>query len=622
MLRTDAQIASSTVLGVDRLRSLSIDELLNIEVSTLSRQQERWWNAAGAIDVVTNDDIRRSTAQNLPEAIRLATGVDVAQSSARSWAVSTRGFNVLAANKISVLMDGRSLFTPFFSGVQWDAQDAMLEDIDRIEVVRGPVGALWGSFAVNGFIQILTKSAADTQGSLVSVGAGSEDPGFFALRYGGKAGENTFYRVYAKYMETDWTYLANGQRAQPSTDFFQSGFRIDQVVGNSTATLQGDAYTNKGLPQDRDQTEVSGANILGHWHRALGSESEFDVVTYFDHTHRVIPLTWEEERDTASLALKYRLVAGRQDLLVGMDSAFSWDDIAHLSIITLEPAKRLTHTIGLYVQDTVTLVPNLTALVLGLKGEHNSFSGFEGDPSVRGLWTPDRHTTMWAAVSRAVRPPVRIDQDLVFGIGNTVILEASDDFKSESVVAYELGFRRQPTENLTFDISLFYNDYDNIRTTESVGAAALPFTFKNMGRARSRGTEVALMYQPSHWLTLNLSYRYLDLDFSTKPGSRYTGVFDTEANDPTNLVSFGAHFDLPANLEFDSILHHASERPHPFTPAYTSADLRLGWAVTKNWDLSIAGRNLFAPKHQELVTSNSLNEYIAPSCTVKSTWRF
>lgn len=616
-------VATGGVLTVERLRSMSIEQLLDIEVSTLSRKQERWWNAPGAIDVVTNEDIRRSTAQNLPEAIRLATGVDVAQSSARSWAVSTRGFNVLAANKISVVMDGRSLFTPFFSGVQWDAQDAMLEDLDRIEVVRGPVGALWGSFAVNGFIQILSKSAADTQGTLVTAGAGSEDPGFVAVRYGGRAGNDTYYRVYAKYFETDWTYLPNGQRGQPSTDFLQSGFRIDRTLsGDGTATLQGDVYTNKGLPADREQTEVSGANVLGHWKRTVGGDAELDVVSYLDHTYRLIPLTWEEIRDTASLSVKYRRQFGAQDILVGLDSAFSWDDIAHLSIVTLDPAKRLTHTIGLYTQDTVTLVPDRAALILGLKGEHNSFSGYEIDPSVRGVWTPDRHSTMWGAISRAVRAPVRVDQDLVFGIGNTVLLQASDSFKSETVIAYEVGFRRQPCDTFTFDFAIFHNEYSDIRTTEPVGATALPLTFKNTGKARSSGAEIALMYRPTGWLNLTASYRHLDLDFSTESGSRYTGVFDTEANDPQHLVTAGARIDLPWKMEFDSMVRYVSQRPHPLTPAYTTADLRLGWAPTAHWDLSISGRNLFAPKHRELITTNSLNELIAPSCTFKSTWRF
>jgi iron complex outermembrane receptor protein len=241
------------------LTALSLDQLMDLKVTTASRQPERWWAAPNGIDVVTGDDIRRAGAENLPDAMRLATGVQVGQPSARSWAISIRGMDVLAANKISVVMDGRSLFTPFFSGVLWDAQDTLLEDIGRIEVVRGPIGALWGAFAVNGFIQILTKTARDTQGLLASAGTGTEDPGSFALRYGGKLGEDTAFRVYGKYFQTDWTYLANGKHAQPATDFLQSGFRLDGRRSHDTAvTLQGDYYTNKNLRSRDTSTAPTG----------------------------------------------------------------------------------------------------------------------------------------------------------------------------------------------------------------------------------------------------------------------------------------------------------------------------------------------------------------------------
>jgi len=304
------------------LTTLSLDELMDLKVTTASRKPERWWSAPNGIDVVTGDDIRRAGVQNLPDAIRLAAGVQVGQPSARSWAISIRGMDVLAANKISVVMDGRSLFTPFFSGVQWDAKDTLVEAIDRIEVVRGPVGALWGAFAVNGLIQILTKAAWDTQGLLVSAGRGTEDPGFFGLRYGGKLGKETYFRTYAKYFQTDWTYLASGEHAQPATDFFQSGFRVDGRRSHDTVvTLQGDYYTNQNLPLDRLQTEISGANLLGRWRRAFSADSELQVEGYFDHTYWLIPESFEERRSTGSASVKYRLTAGRNGLLFGADAS-------------------------------------------------------------------------------------------------------------------------------------------------------------------------------------------------------------------------------------------------------------------------------------------------------------
>jgi iron complex outermembrane receptor protein len=611
------------VASIESMKKMSLDELLSLQVTTMSRKEELWWAAPGAIEVLTNEEIHRSTAQNLPEALRLATGIDVAQPNARSWAISARGFNVLAANKISVLMDGRSLFTPFFSGVQWDAQDTMLEDIDRIEVVRGPVGALWGSFAVNGFIQIVTKSAEDTQGALVSAGAGTEDPGFLSLRYGGKLARRTFYRVYAKYVDTDWTYLANGRHAEPSTDFFQSGFRLDSLVDDdTTVTLQGDVYTNNGLPEDRLQTEIGGANILGRVRRSFSADSDLEVMAYFDHTRRLIPAQWQEFRDTGALTVKYRLPAGRHDLLFGSDVNVSRDDIARLGVARMDPPQRTTHNAGLFAQDTIAIVPGRTALTLGAKGEHNSFSGFEFEPSIRGAWTPTGRTTVWGAVSRAVRAPVRLDEDLLFVLDSTVIVRANDDFRSETALAYELGWRQQVGETLTLDVATFYNEYDHLRTTEPEGAAPLPVTFKNGLRARATGAETTVMYQPFTRLFLKGSYRLLDFDFIEAPNTRDATHGSSEGNDPRHLLTISAHADLPWQLELDAALRYVSSRPNPATEGFAVVDLRAAWSPSDNWELSLTGRNLFQGLHRELVTTNSLNEFIGPSCTFKITWKY
>ena len=467
--------AQPLLASIESMKKMSLEELLGLQVTTMSRKEELWWAAPGAIEVVTNEEIRRSTAQNIPEALRLATGIDVAQPSARSWAISARGFNVLAANKISVLLDGRSLFTPFFSGVQWDAQDTMLDDIDRIEVVRGPVGALWGSFAVNGFVQIVTKSARDTQGTLVSAGAGTEDPGFVAVRHGGRIGRQTYYRAYAKYFKTDWTYLADGRQAQPPTDFFQTGFRVDTKIDRDTnVTLQGDAYTNKGTPEDHLQGEVSGANALARVTRALDGGADLDVLAYFDHTRRFIPLNWMETRNTAALNIKHRRPTGAHDLLFGIDANVSRDHIEQIGVATMDPPRRTTHTVAAYLQDTWTLSPGLTAVTVAGKIEHNAFTGFEYHPSVRAAWTPSHDTTWWAAVSRAVRPPVRVDHDLLFDLGGTPVVQATDDFRAETALAYEIGWRQRLGETATVDVATFYNEYDHLRTTEPLGAAPLP----------------------------------------------------------------------------------------------------------------------------------------------------
>jgi iron complex outermembrane receptor protein len=603
------------------LASLSLDQLMELTVTTASRQEERWWAAPSGIDVVTGDDIRRSGARSLPDALRLATGVHVGQPSARSWAVSIRGMNVLAANKISVVMDGRSLFTPFFSGVQWDAQDTLLEDIDRIEVVRGPVGALWGAFAVNGFIQILTKPAWDTQGLLATAGAGTEDPGFFGLRYGGKLGGETYYRAYGRYFQTDWTYRADGEHAQPATDFFQSGFRVDgRRSADTTLTLQGDHYTNQDLPLDRLQTEISGTNVLGRWRRTFAADSDVLVEGYFDRTYRLLPQQFEERRNTGSASAKYRRTRGRHSLLLGSDALVSADTIGNIGIALLEPPKRTVTTFGLYAQDTVP-VTSRGALVLGLRGEKSTFSGFEVAPAVRFAWNSNPRTTPWAAVSRAVRTPVRIDEDLVIRIGALTLFEANDDFRTETILAYELGFRHRPADALTFLLSTFAYRYDHLRSTEPAGAAPTPLTFKNGLGARSYGGEATVMYQPLARLFLKGSYRYLDLEFSREPGSLDTTRGSAEGNDARHVAVVGAHASLPGSLELDAYLRHASALPNPAMEGYTTMDARIGWRATSALEISLSGRNLLDRQHPEFVTTNSLNEQVHRSGALKVTLR-
>ncbi len=608
--------------GLVAMKDLSLDELMNLEVSSVSRRDERWWAVPSGIDVVTGEEIRRSGVMNLPDALRLATGVHVGQSSARSWAVSLRGMNVLAANKVAVVMDGRSLFTPFFSGVNWDAQDTLLEDIDRIEVVRGPVGALWGAYAVNGLISIITKPAWETQGWLASAAGGDEDPGFFAFRYGGQAGAQTFYRVYAKYSQLGWTYDANGRQPQSATDFFQTGFRIDAVrPADTTLTLQGDYYSNQDLPLDRLQAEVSGFNVLGRWRREFSAESDLQAEAYFDHTDRLIPFNFEERRDTGSVALKFHSVHGRHDWLAGIDGLVSSDAIGNMGFAQLVPDGRTTHRAGAYAQDTFQVRPERLALTLGARMEHNSFSGWDYQPTARLAWTPSPRTTVWTAWSRAVRTPVRVDEDLVIAVPGTVIFAANDEFKNEVALAGEVGWRHQPFESLTMDVSVFAYRYDALRSTEPAGDTFLPQTFSNLLNARSRGGEVTVMVQPISRLFLKASYRLLDLEFSRDAGSVDATGGSSEGNDPRHLAMIAARLDLPNEIEVDVTLRHASALPNPALAGYTTADLRLGWRPSERWEWSLSGRNLLEPQHAEFVTTNSLNEQVHRRWVLKATWR-
>ena len=488
-------------------------------------------------------------------------------------------------------------------------------------MVRGPVGALWGAFAVNGFIQILTKPAWETQGLLATAGTGTEDPGFFALRYGGKLGRDTAFRVYGKYFQTDWTYLPSGDHAQGATDFLQTGFRMDgRRSHDTTLTLQGDYYTNKGLPLDREQTETSGGNLLARWRRALSADEDLEVEGCFDHTHFTIPQSFEERRSTGSASVKYRRRTGRHGLLLGADGLVSADKIGNIGIALLEPPKRTIHAVGVYVQDTLQVTPRAT-LVLGVKGEQGSFAGFEVAPTARFAWTPSPRTTAWAAVSRAVRTPVRIDEDLVILINGLNLFEANDNFETETALAYELGVRHRPASTLTVDVSTFAYRYDHLRSTEPAGAAPIPLTFKNGLDARSYGAEATVMYQPVARFYFKGGYRFLDLDFSKDPGSLDTSDGSSEGNDAKHVAILGGHLDLPRGFELDAFLRHASALPKPALPGYTTMDARVGWRASPRLEVSLWGRNLLDRQHPEFVTTNSLNEEVHRSGAVRVTWR-
>jgi iron complex outermembrane receptor protein len=608
--------------GEEDLTALSLQELMTLKVSVVSRQPQPWWTSPAGNDFVTGEDIRRSQSLNLPDALRRATGVHVAQPSARSWAVSIRGMNVLAANKISVVMDGRSLFTPFFSGVQWDAQDTLMDDIERIEVVRGPIGALWGAYAVNGFIQVLTKPAWDTQGWLLTAGVGTEDPGVFAARYGGTLGGETFVRAYGKYSQTDWTYLPTGKHALPATDFLQAGFRLDaRRAADTTITLQGDYYTNQDLLLDSVPTPIAGGNLLGRWRRAVSPTSELQVEGYFDHTHRLIPENFEERRNTGSLGIKYRGSRGRHDVVAGGTATVSSDRIGNMGFALLVPDERTVQTVGAYLQDSVR-VGSRVAVVAGLEAERGSFAGLEIQPSARLLWTPSPRTTAWAAVSRAVRTPVRIDEDLVIRFNGITLFEANDEFETETGYAYELGVRHRPLSTLSLSASAFLYRYDDLRSTEPLGAAPIPATFKNGLDARSHGAEAAALFQPVTRVLVKASYRWLDLRFSKDPDSRDVSNGSAEGNDPKHLASVSAYVSLPGNLEVDGFFRLASRLPNPALDGYRTVDARIGWRPSRRWEVSLSGHNLLDAQHAEFITTNSLNEEVHRRGLLKVTCRF
>jgi iron complex outermembrane recepter protein len=608
------------------LKSLSIEELMEIDVTSVSRRSEQVSQAAAAVTVITSEDIRRSGVTSLPEALRLANALHVARVDSRTWAISARGFNISTANKLLVLIDGRSVYTPLFSGVFWDVQDVLLEDVDRIEVIRGPGATLWGANAVNGVINIITKSARQTQGGLVNAGAGNEERGFGALQHGGTLGERTWYRAYGKHRSIDALALASGGSAEDPLRMTQGGFRVDgERSDRDSFTLQGDLYQGESGELVRADTDVDGGNLLGRWTRRFSETSSLDLQIYWDRTHRRVPTQFEEHRDTWDMELQHRLPfgGGRHDLVWGLGYRVSADDVESTPVLAWVPGERSLDLFTVFAQDEISLVPDRLRLTLGARLESHEIAGTEVQPTVRVAWTPNgsERQILWGAVSRAVRAPTRIDEDIRFLSGPVVVLQGSSDFDFEKVVAYELGYRIQPRASTSVDFVSFYNVYDDLRSQERpTSGAPIPVTLGNNLNAETWGGELRINFQAAPWWRLYSSYNYFQKDLSLDPGSTDPTGGLSEGNDPDSRFALRSYMDLPGRLELDAWLRYVDQLPQPRIPAYTELDLRLGWRATDRLELSLVGQNLLHDQHAEFWTV--VPKEVERSFYGKATWRF
>jgi iron complex outermembrane receptor protein len=608
------------------LKRLSIEELAQIDVTSVSRRPERLSETAAAVSVINSAEIFRSGITSLAEVIRLADGVDVARVNSSTWASSLRGFTTNPANKLLVLMDGRSVYSPLTSGTFWDAQDTLLTDVDRVEVLRGPGGAVWGANAVNGVINVITKDAASTIGDYVSVAAGSDEHFYGAVRHGGHVGEGA-YRVYGKYRKRGaQVFTSTGQSAGDAVQLGQTGFRLDSGKrGPATWFLEGDAYRGTNGFSDRADGDIAGGNILGRWTRAFSGSTAFQAQVYYDGTYRKVPLQFTEKRHTVDLDLQQRLMLGpRQNLLFGGGARVSRGTDVGTAGFFFDPQAR-THTLfNLMAQDEIALKPNSLYLTLGSKFERNDFTGFEMQPTIRARWTPDTRQTAWAAISRAVRLPTRLDTDLrLIDIATRrVILTGSENFRAEEVVAYEAGYRVRPFSLLSLDVAGFSNRYDNLRSTELTFAPLPLIVLDNMLNARTSGVEVAGTLQPVTAVRVHGSYAYLHKVLSFDPGSRDVYHGAVEGDDPSHLLSLRSSVDLPGHLAFDAFFRRTGVRPDPVVPAYSELDLRLGWGPRPGWDLSLVGQNLLHAHHSEFLPLNAPHYDFRRGLFLRSRWYF
>ncbi|HEV2691497.1 MAG TPA: TonB-dependent receptor [Verrucomicrobiae bacterium] len=628
---------STNTAAVAAYKKMSLEELMSLDVTSVAKQPEPFGQAPAAIQVVTGDQIRRSGASSIPEALRLADNLDVAQQNSHDWSISARGFNAGLANKLLVMIDGRTVYTPLFSGVYWNAQDYLLEDLDRIEVISGPGGTLWGANAVNGVINITSKSAKDTQGLYVEGGGGSVLEDFGGVRYGGVLASNIYYRVYGKYFDRGNEVFTDGKDAPDSWRMGQGGFRIDDEASEQNKfTLQGDIYDSDVNVPTGGEGRNGGGNILGRWSHTVSDDSDFSLQLYYDRTHLRAPITnpfgtaemLVDGLDTYDLDFQHRFRLGERNRIVwGLGYRFTQDVDRGAPNLAFEPPTLDRNLFSGFVQDEIMVMKDLY-FTMGTKLEHNDYTGFEVEPSARLQWNVATNHMLWAAVSRAVRTPSRIDRDSLEPDSATPLLAGQSGFESESVIAYELGYRAQLTRKISTSISAFYNDYDDVRSLSFTPVTFFPFYFANNLEGQTYGAELTADYQMLDWWRLHAGYDLLEEHIHVKPGQIDINDALNETSDPKHQFSIRSSMDLPGNVEFDTGLRwvdtlHNNNGPVVGTvPSYFELDARLAWQATKNLEFAVVGQNLLHDHHPEYGFPGTTREEIARSVYGKVTFRW
>lgn len=637
---------------------LDITQLMNITVTSVGKKEQSLADAPAAVFVITQEDIRRSGVTTIPDALAMAPGLQVARISASKWSISSRGFAGYTSNKLLVLIDGRSVYSPAYSGTFWDVQNTLVEDIDRIEVIRGPGGTLWGANAVNGVINIITKKVEDTQGGLVRVGTGDQEPLMAGSRYGGKISDTAYGRVYFVYNNhADNTLKDSDADAEDQWQAAQGGFRMDGNPGKGKEwTLQGDLYKNSGdqifspywISQPPFQTTLldeldnKGGNLLGRYRQEIGSDSAFTVKAYYDNNDRddaVFKLAF----DTFDIDLQYETKLGsRQNLIMGTGYRAVKGDFEQTFQVFLPD--RTDNLYSAFLQDEISLLENILRLTLGTKYEHNDYTGDEWQPSAKLIWKPAERHSLWASAARAVRTPSIVEQygrvtmgvfPTPLGIG-TVAFAGNPEFDSEILNAYEAGYRWQTKENLSFDLALFYNDYDEIYTAiPAPSPTGYDYRFANAVSGSGQGIEAAVDWNATSRLSFVFTYSYLELDLTedeTVPQERGGSLLNVSS--PQHQASLRSSLALAENWRLnlwvryvDSIkgINRAnlSSRVPVEIDSYFMTDLNLIWTPRKDLEIMLATQNLTNES-----TFQYISEYSTPATEIergvycKLTWLF
>jgi iron complex outermembrane recepter protein len=661
-----APVAWASAKDTKDSSELSLEDILKTEVTTASRKAQQVNDTAAAVFVITREDIQRSGATVIPEALRMAPGVSVARLAANRYVVSVRGFSGRFADKLLVLVDGRSIYSPLFSGVLWEFEDTMLEDVERIEVIRGPGGSLWGANAVNAVINIITRKSRDTKGGLLIAGTGTSERAFGALRYGGELA-NGSYRVWAQANDLNASVDRFGNDANDEARTARLGFRTDwTLAGGNRLTVSGAGYDQQAkdrwrvasvrspfgfVPTDVRE-EGKGAHVLARHDWALSGDSEASLQMYFNHSELVVPGQLSERRNTFDIDFQRRSITRSHDLVYGAGYRNSRDTTTSAGMYMLKPESATFALTSAFVQDDWTVVPEKLRLIGGLRIEHNTYTGVEPQPSARFIWTPTADSSVWGAASRAIRLPSRGEQDAEADLGAApargpvpaVLIrrfKSPDKAVAEKVNTYELGYRMRLSTNLSVDVAAFQADYKNLRSNrlgaqEVVIAPPSPYILQrafagNDINATGRGVEISAEWQAAPWWRLQASYSNLDINANATINNPATisGAAFFERADPRHQLSLRSAMTFNKRHQFDAWLRYVGERTG--TPetggsiaSYTDLDLRYGWRATNAFDFSVGGQNLLKRRRAEVIPDLLPSEPVEfeRSFYVKGKWQF
>ena len=633
------------------LTNATIEELMQIEVTSVAKKEQKLNQVPAAVYVITQEDIRRSGLTSIPEILRLAPGVEVARISSNQWAITARGFNGRFANKLLVLVDGRSVYTTMFSGVYWDTLDVPLDDIDRIEVIRGPGATMWGANAVNGVINIITKSARQTKGGLITTGGGNEPLAQGSVRYGDSLGPDAAYRIFGTYSNHDSVYNQNGANGADNWYLGHVGFRVDwDESSRDTFVFLGDGYggrvgqnftvpipTAPYLGPVDTPSNPTGGDVLARWRHRLANGSETDLQVYFDRYARLGELGGDQ-LTTLDLDFQHRWqIEPQQELQWGFEVRRSVDNTLGKFVASLVPPSRAETLYSFFLQDEIRLSDQLV-LTVGSKAEHNDFTGFELEPDIRLMWTPAVRHAFWAAASRAVRTPSRTEENILVnesvspepgGVLQVVELLGNPKQLSETLVGYQAGYRTELGQHLSFDTTVFYNSYDHLATIDpgtpqwlSPQYLLVPLRYGNLLKGMGYGAELSATYEPAKRWKLTGSYSWLGLDLDAEPGTGAASVLDSS---PYHEWQVRSNLNLWRRTTFDTALYYVGRIADQGLAGHTRVDTHLSWRVSPRVEFSIGGQNLLNPRHVEFFLLNEgpdLRFEVQRSFFGKVTWSF